>query len=49
MCYVWGIEEMHSGFWWENVREGHNLEDLGIDGRIITKWINRWYGGHWID
>jgi hypothetical protein len=49
MCYVWGTEEMHSGFWWGNVREEHHLEYLGVDSSIIIKWINRWYGGHGID
>jgi hypothetical protein len=50
MCYVWGPEEMRSWFWWGNVREGHHLQNLGIDGRIIIKWIiNRWYGGHGMD
>jgi hypothetical protein len=30
---------MHTGFCWNNLREGDDLEDLGIDGRIISKWI----------
>jgi hypothetical protein len=29
---------LHAGFWWENPRERKkNLEDLGIDERIILK------------
>jgi len=26
-------------FWWENLKERDNLEDLHIDGRIILKLI----------
>jgi hypothetical protein len=34
--------------WWENLRERDDLEDLGIDGRIILKWIfKKWDGRTW--
>jgi hypothetical protein len=33
--------EVHTGFWWESLRKRDHLEDLGIDGRIILKWIFR--------
>jgi hypothetical protein len=42
--HVWVI----LGFLWGKLRERDCLEDLGIDGRIILKWIFKkqdWGGG----
>jgi hypothetical protein len=36
---------MHTRFWWRDLREGDHLEDPGIDGRIILKWIFKKWGG----
>jgi len=33
------------GFWWGNLREGLHLEDKGVDGRTILKWIFRQWDG----
>jgi hypothetical protein len=36
---------MHTGFWWENLRERDHFEDPGVE-RIILKWIfKNWKGG----
>jgi hypothetical protein len=48
MQHVWGRGEVHTGFWCGDLREGDHLEDPGIDGRIILKWIfKKWNGMAW--
>jgi hypothetical protein len=45
---VWGREEIYTGFWQGDLTERDNVEDLGIDGRIILKLIFRkWDGNAW--
>ena len=46
-----GTSEVYTGFWWGNLEERKHLEDTGVDGRIILRWIFRqWDGGlDWID
>ena len=34
-----GRGEAYAGFWWGKMREGDHLEDPGVDGRIILRWI----------
>ena len=36
-----GRREVYTGFWWGNQRERDHLQDPGVDGRIILKWIFR--------
>ena len=42
---------MHTGFWCGNLRERNHLEDPGVDGRVILRWIFRKWDGimDWID
>jgi len=38
--------EVHTGFWWGNLRERVHLEDSGLDGRTLLRWFFRkWDGG----
>jgi hypothetical protein len=30
---------VHTEVWWENLKKRYRLEDLGVDERIILKWI----------
>ena len=45
---------MHTGFWWENLRERDHLEEPGVGGRIILKYIfekwdeRAWTGSLWL-
>jgi hypothetical protein len=44
--------EVYTGFWWGNLKEREFLEDPGVDGKIILRWIfSKWdVGGmDWID
>jgi hypothetical protein len=39
-----GKREVHTGFWWGDLREG---DHLGDPGRIILKWIfKKWDEWH---
>jgi hypothetical protein len=35
MWHRWGRKEVHTGFWWGNLKERHHLEDE----HIILKWV----------
>ena len=49
-----GIGEVYTGFWWGNLKERDILDDPGVDGRIILRWIFRkcdegaWSGESWL-
>jgi hypothetical protein len=50
-CGTYGGGEVHTGFWWGDLREGDHVGDPGVDGRIILRRIfGRWDGGmNWIE
>jgi hypothetical protein len=49
MNMLWGRGEVYSGFWWGNLRERDHLGELGVDGRVILKWIFRRWDGAELD
>jgi hypothetical protein len=46
--------EAYTGFWWRNLRVRDHLDDPGVDGRIMLRWIFRkwdvdfWTGSSWL-
>jgi len=46
--------ERREEFWWGNLRKRDHLEDPGVNGRIILRWIFRkwgelaWTGSIWL-
>jgi hypothetical protein len=49
---MWRIRrrgEVHTGFWCGDLRERDHLKDLGVDERIILKWIFKQLGRHGLD
>ena len=48
--YVARMEDRrgYTGLWWGNLRERDHLEDQGVGGRIILRWIfKKWDVGVW--
>jgi uncharacterized protein YcaQ len=46
----WERGEALTGFWWRKLTETDHLEDLSVDGRIMSKCIFKKRDGvHWIE
>jgi hypothetical protein len=42
-----GRGEVHTGFWWGNLRVSDDLKDPGVDGRLIfTRIFRKWDEKH---
>jgi hypothetical protein len=45
---------VNAGFWWEYLSETDHLEDSGVDGRVMVRWIygnwdaSVWTGSSWL-
>jgi hypothetical protein len=52
--HVWETGKWRTGFGWGHLRERDNFKDLGLDERIILKWIfnncewEAWTGFLWL-
>jgi len=43
--HIWGRVDVHTGFWWGNLRKRDHFKEPGLDGRIILMWIfKKWDG-----
>jgi len=53
-CSIHGERRAYTRFWWGNLGERDHLDDPGVDGRIILRWIFRkwdvgvWTGSSWL-
>jgi len=43
-CSTYGRGEVYIGVWWGNLKKKDHMEDPGVDGRIILRWIFRKWG-----
>ena len=46
MWHEWGIGGVRRGFYWGYLWGRDHFEDLGVNGRVILKWVS--HGVSWI-
>jgi hypothetical protein len=46
---VWEKSEVHTGFWWGDLREGNHLRDPGVDGDNIEMDLQEVEWRHGLD
>jgi hypothetical protein len=40
-----GKDDVYTKHWWENLRKEDHLDNPGVDGRIILRWVfKKWDG-----
>jgi hypothetical protein len=43
---------VYTGFWWGNLKKTDHIENSGVDGKIIFRWIftewGAWIGSVWL-
>jgi hypothetical protein len=49
MWHLCGSEEVRAGFWWGDLMERDHFGNLGVDGKIILKWICKTWDGRGMD
>jgi hypothetical protein len=50
MWHVWRQEKCIQSFVKEKLSERDHLEDIGLDEKIILKWmLKKWDGGHGLE
>jgi hypothetical protein len=40
-----GRNQVHARFWWGNLKVGYHVEDIGVYGMVILKWMLKKYDG----
>jgi hypothetical protein len=51
---IWGRGEVYTELWWGNLRKRDHLQDPGLNGKVILKWVFRrwavevWTGSIWL-
>ena len=44
---AWETGDLHTGYWWGNLKEGVHLENPGVNGSTTLKCIPKmWGSGH---